>query len=171
LTAFAKYHVITLVVRLYESIAAQRYDKVILDKLTMDPFFAAQKLTSKGNNDNQLVAREMFHTSLWANLISFMADYSVHQVILCYGYYIYVRERRKRDGEEEEGMNGAIVTSLLTKSMRLLVSRAVGLAASSTGGAIGTVMWPGWGTLLCSNMGEGAAGVVLGDAAQAAPNK
>jgi hypothetical protein len=168
LTAFAKYHVITLTVRLYEHIAAQCYDKVLLDKLTMDPFSAARRLTDN-NNDNRMVAREMFHTSLWANVISFMADYSVHQVILCYGYYIYVRERRKRGEEEEEGMNGAIVTSLLTKSTRLLVSRAVGLVASSTGAAIGTIVWPGWGTLLFANMGEGAAGVVLDDAAP--PNK
>jgi hypothetical protein len=174
LTAFAKYHVITLTVRLYEYIAAQCYDKVILDKLTMDPFSAAKRLTaSNPNMDNQMVAREMFHTSLWSNLISFMADYSVHQVILGYGYYIYVRERRKRGngGEEEEGMNGTIVTSLLTKTTRLLVSRAIALVASSTGSAIGTIVWPGWGTLLFANMGEGAAGVILDDAPQAAPNK
>jgi hypothetical protein len=68
-------------------------------------------------------------------------------------------------------MNGTIVTSLLTKSTRLLVSRAIGLVASSTGSAIGTIVWPGWGTLLFANMGEGAAGVILDDAPQAAPNK
>jgi hypothetical protein len=172
LTAFAKYHVITLTVRLYEYVAAQCHDKVTLDKLTMDPFYAATRMTASNgsNSDNQKIAREMFHTSLWANVISFMADYSVHQVILCYGYYIYVRERRKRGGEEEEGMNGAIVTSLLTKSTRLLVSRAAGLVASSTGSAIGTVVWPGWGTLLFGNMAEGLSGVVLDDAPSAAPN-
>lgn len=173
LTAFAKYHVITLTVRLYEYVAAQCYDKVTLDKLTMDPFSAAKKMSASNdfNNDNQKIAREMFHTSLWANVISFMADYSVHQVILCYGYYIYVRERRKRGGVEEEGMAGTIATSLLTKSTRLLLSRSVGLLASSTGGAIGSVVWPGWGTLLGANMAEGASGVVFDEAPSAAPTK
>jgi hypothetical protein len=40
-TAFAKYHVVILVIQLFEHIAAKHYDKVILDKLTLDPFQAA----------------------------------------------------------------------------------------------------------------------------------
>jgi hypothetical protein len=102
LTAFAKYHVVLLTIRLYEHIAAQHYDKVILDKLTMDPFHAARKLvaatttTTPSPNDNiTRIARQMFHTTFWANLIALLADYSVHQVILCYGYYRYAQKRRK----------------------------------------------------------------------------
>ena len=42
---------------------------------------------------------------------------------------------------------------------------------SSVGGAVGTVIWPGWGTLLVSNMGEGAAGVILDDGQAAVSSK
>ncbi len=87
LTAFAKYHAITLVMRLYESLAAQRYDKIMLDKLTMDPFHAAHKVVAKSDESTSQtqIAKEMFHTTSEANLIAFLANYSVHQVILCYG--------------------------------------------------------------------------------------
>jgi hypothetical protein len=88
-----------------------------------------------------------------------------------YGYYIYVRDRRKRNSngeEEEEGFNGAVMTSILKKSTQLMVSRGFGLFCSSVGGAVGTVVWPGWGTLLLSNMGEGASGALLDDGTAAA---
>jgi hypothetical protein len=168
-TAFAKYHAITLVMRLYESIAGKFYDNVTMDKLTMDPFHASLQISAKGQSDTK-VARQMFQTTLWANTIAFMADYSIHQAILCYGYYIYVRDRRKRNsnGEEEEGFNGTVMTSMLKKSTQLMVSRGFGLFCSSVGGAVGTVVWPGWGTLLLSNMGEGASSALLDDGTAAA---
>jgi hypothetical protein len=181
-TAFAKYHVVILVIRLYEHIAAKKYDKVILDKLTMDSFHAARKLvaqTTPEHRDNTEIARQMFYTTFWSNLIGFLADYSVHQVILCYGYYRYVQKRRRRrrlntkdnQNDEKEGMDGAIFTSLVKKSTQLMVSRSFGLVCSSVGGGVGTVLWPGWGTLLVSNMGEGAAGVILDDGQKAAASK
>lgn len=186
LTAFAKYHVITLVMRLYEHIAAQWYDVITVDKLTMDPcarakMIAAKSSSSKSDSNQTEIAKEMFHTTFWGHLIAFLADYSVHQVILCYGYYVYVRERRKRksssgnkrdDGgvsnnDSEEGLDGAILTSMLKKSTQLMLNRGIGLMCSSVGGAVGSVLWPGTGTLLFSSMGEGAASVVMDDGMQA----
>jgi hypothetical protein len=197
LTALAKYHAITLVMRLYESIADRFYDKVTLDKLTMDTFYAAQKLTGKdqfessirttskastNSKSNMEIASNMFQTTMWANVIAFLSDYSVHQVILCYGYFIYIRERRKRmkqQQEQGEGLpptprrqqqdeeddrlmdQGAILASFLKKSTRLLVSRGVGLVFGSCGSAVGTIVWPGWGTLLFANLGEGTVGTLL----------
>eukprot|EP00980_Cylindrotheca_fusiformis_P031729 scaffold26871_cov147-Cylindrotheca_fusiformis.AAC.4 len=159
--AFAKYHAITFVMRVYELIADQFYDKVTMDKLTMDPFSAAMKISARSDSDTK-VAKQMLKTTFWANMIAFMADYSVHQAILCYGYYIIVRDRRRRinNGEErdEEGFHGALMTSVMKKSTQLMISRGFGLVCSSIGGAVGTVVWPGWGTLLFSNMGEGASG-------------
>ena len=147
--------------RTYEYIADKFYDSVTMDKLTMDTFRASLKLTSESDESSGKVARTMFHTTLWANTIAFMADYSVHQVILCYTYYRYVQQRRRN--KEEEGFNGAIMSRLLKKSSQLMTSRGVGLFCSAVGGAMGTIVWPGWGTLLFSNLGEGAAGVIVDD--------
>ncbi len=159
--------------RSYEHLASLRYDKLVVDKLTMDPFFASRKIaaskTTDSATDSTAIAKEMFYTTFWGNLIAFMADYSVHQVILCYGYYVYVRRKRqqataKRSSEETfVAVDGVILTSLLRKSTQLLVSRSFGLFCSAVGGAVGTLWWPGWGTILLSNMGEGAASVVMDD--------
>jgi hypothetical protein len=67
---FANRHAVTLVIRTYEAIAAQLYDKVTLDKLTMDPLLAARKWVSKHpdanhNTQTQMVtAKYMFHITL-----------------------------------------------------------------------------------------------------------
>jgi len=166
-TAFAKFHVIALFMRTYELLASRKYDDVVLDKLTMDPFHASKK-TASASSDKSAVAKEMFHTTFWANTIAFMADYSVHQIILCYGYYAYVRrkrEERKSQQSQEEAIvvDAAVLTSMLRKSTQLFVSRVFGLTCSAIGGAVGTLWWPGWGAVLLSNMGEGAASVVMDD--------
>jgi amino acid permease len=183
-TAFAKYHVITLLMRTYEYMASLRYDKVVLDKLTMDPFFASRQLASSKSTDKSSssestsIAKEMFYTTFWGNLIAFMADYTVHQVILCYGYYVYIRRKRqqasssKQAGEEPVVVVDAVImTSLLRKSTQLFVSRSFGLVCSAVGGAVGTLWWPGWGTMLLSNMGEGAAAVVMDDGLASTHNR
>lgn len=160
--------------RSYEKLASWRYDTVVLDKLTMDPFFVSKKLMNKENHSsdkNPVIAKQMFYTTFWANLIAFMADYSVHQVILCYGYYVYVRRKRQdaaannntTSGNDVVVLDAAVLTSLLRKSTQLFVSRTFGLVCSAAGGAIGTLWWPGWGAILLSNMGEGAAAVVMDD--------
>jgi hypothetical protein len=68
-------------------------------------------------------------------------------------------------------MDGAISTSLVKKSTQLMVSPSFGLVCSSMGGAVGTVLWPGWGTLLVSNTSEGAVGVILDDGQSKASSK
>lgn len=163
ITAFAKYHAVTLVMRFYEKIAANFYDNVRMDKLTMDAYNASLKVFAKGESKSQTM-ETMFHTTFWANMIAFMADYSVHQAILFYGYYIYIKDRRKKnDGSEEEGFNGALMTSMLKKSTQLAISRGFGLFCTSIGGAVGTVLWPGWGTIVAGNLGDSVGNLILDD--------
>lgn len=126
------------------------------------------------DTSSMTIAKEMFVTTFWGNLIAFLADYSVHQIIVCYGYYLYIKRKRqqaienssKKDNANNSAavaVDGAILTSFLRKSTQLFVSRGFGLVCSAVGGSIGTLWWPGWGTLLLSNMGEGAAAVIMDD--------
>ena len=78
---------------------------------------------------------------------------------------------KNNSNNEKEGMDGAIFTSLVKKSTQLMVSHSFGLLCSSVGDAMGTVIWPGWGTLLVINIGEGAVGVILDDGQAAASSK
>ena len=166
--ALAKYHAIVLVMRFYEYIAEKFVDEVTLDKLTMDTFESAKRSSRQGKSPVDL-GREMMITCWRANLISYLADYSVHQAILVFGYYVYIRESRRarknkrlneaREAYEDKDMreSGPLVLSFVRKSTLLALSRGVGLAFASMGGAIGSVINPGWGTLAGVNLGDGVA--------------
>ena len=125
----------------------------------------------------------MTDTTLWANLLPFCADYSLHQALLCYGYYKYYNYQRQRrlhaasaanaidDDDETENSNSthddddntALAKDLVLKSSRLAANRGLGLVCSSIGAGIGSVVWPGWGTIVVSSFGDIAAGMVLDD--------
>lgn len=168
--AFLKFHAIVLVMRLYEYVASKIVDKITLDALTIDTFKTAKRIDSN-ENDRSEVGKQMFSVCLSGNLIAFLADYSVHQLILGYGYYSHIRARRKRrqeriekegssqdserDGEEDEEGH-----PILKQSTSLMLSRSLGLVCTACGGAVGSMLMPGWGTLLGSNMGDSVGGLV-----------
>lgn len=150
-----------------------------MDKLTKDPFQAAIRTSKVVGRDSKEIIRPMFDTCLWSNAIAFLSDYSVHQVILAFTYYMYCRERRRRivqereeqkllkaDGVEgddssssdeevaDDSTAGAIAMTFGLKSSKLIVSRGLGLVACAAGGAYGSYFWPGWGTTLGQSLGD-----------------
>jgi hypothetical protein len=155
--AFLKYHAVVIVIRIFEHIASKFVTNETLDTLTMNTFDCAQRtaLTEKRGS----LFFSMMTTCVQANAISFFADYSVHQLILAYGYYVYIKEQRKRLKEGRNSSNadfklGALAGSFLRNSSLLATSRVLSLSASSLGGAVGSMVWPGWGTLVGSNIGD-----------------
>ena len=147
------------------------------------PPSATQKETVR---DHKIyVVKTMTDTTIWANLLPFCADYTLYQGLLCYGYYKYYNYQRQRrllattayadDDEETETENNnnittitddddkALAKDLLSKSSRLVVNRGLGLVCSAVGAGIGSVVWPGWGTIVVSSFGDAAAGIMLDD--------
>jgi len=159
IVAYLKYHAVILLMRLYEHIASKFVDEEKLDELTLDTFEAAKRRANAGKDG---LAREMVTVCWKANAISFLADYSVHQVIIAYGYYKIIQERRRKikngDGyENTEGNDESLGLSFMKKSTMLALSRGVSLYFASVGGALGTTLWPGWGTLAGTNFGDSLA--------------
>ena len=140
--------------RVYEHVAAKYVTEETLDTLTIDTFECAKR-TAKTEEGGKLF-NSMLTTCWRANAISFLADYSVHQLILAYGYYIYIMEKRRRikQGNTDDLKIGSLTLSFIYKSSLLAFSRGVSLSFSSLGGAIGTSLWPGWGTLAGTNLGD-----------------
>lgn len=141
--AFGKYHSIILVMRFYEHLASKWVDTVTLDKLTTDTFEAARRSAHQDHKSGSELASTVFSTCWRANLISYLADFSVHEVILLYGYYVYVQEQRRvrrlkpQDDEDEDEralQAGTLLFSVVKNSTLLAMSRAVGLLFSSLGG-------------------------------------
>ena len=175
--SLAKYHAIVLVMRGFEYVAEKIVNVVVLDKLTMDTFECARRKTIDEGKQGYELVKDMGTTCFYANLIAFLADYTVHQAIMLYGYYVYIQEQRRRrkqkrladrsgsaaDGRELSGTgdelhSGALALSLLKKSTLLFLSRGVGLVFCSAGGAVGSMWpWPGWGCVAGCNLGDTAA--------------
>mmetsp|Transcript_3368 Transcript_3368/g.5021 ORF Transcript_3368/g.5021 Transcript_3368/m.5021 type:complete len:317 (-) Transcript_3368:60-1010(-) len=160
-----KFHAITMVMRFLEFVAEKFVDEFTLDRLTIDSFSQAQRL-SKRSHDNSHLRKEMYDVCLWSSAIAFCADYSVHQVILSYTYYRYYtnkRGRRKREDADEttEKDLAPLMFSFFTKSTSLFLSRSIGLIASAFGGAYGSAFYPGWGTLFGSQFGDGVVATLF----------
>jgi len=124
--------------------------------------------------------KQMYTTCLWANMIPFLAELTVQHGILLYGYGMYYmekknrrreREMRKRDGDEQCIDNEqeetdpvdetAYALSLLFRSSHLTFSRGVSWIAASVGGAVGSVIYPGWGAVFGIQIGDTSVGALL----------
>jgi hypothetical protein len=177
LIGLAKFHVITLVLRSYEYIASLCYSEETMDKLTMDYFVASQTIGRKVDvpNDKVHVFARMADCTFWANLLYYLADYSVYQVFFGYGYYVYYQRQKKEKASlmttTEEDNVPAVAKSFLVTSSHLVASRSCGLLFSALGGGIGTIIWPGWGTLMVSNMAESAGLTLIDDGYNVALSK
>ena len=193
--ALIKYHAVTLILRSYEFIASKLVNLKKLDKLTTDPFAISKRLSQKlqdqkpqkkaPQNETLTVTISMTQTALWANLLPFFADYSLHRGLLCYGYYKYYNYKRQKrlaqasdttpaDPDEQFELTEAaheaaleernlLVHDLAQKSSRLAGNRGLGWIGSAVGAGLGSVVWAGWGTILVSSLGDVAAGAVMDD--------
>jgi hypothetical protein len=150
----------------------------IMDKLTRDPFQAALrtsqilhnqehangKVISSTNGTETTTSREiatrMFSTCIWANIIPFLAELTVQQGVLMYGYgayYMAKHKRRKKHEAIEAGESkcdeldkheeAAYALSLFFRSCHLTVARSASWLVASAGGAAGSVILPGWVSL------------------------
>ena len=168
MVAYLKYHAIVLVMRLYEHLASKMVDEAQLDKLTLDTFHAAKHISGDSKDS---IAREMTRVCWHANLISFLADFSVNQAILTFGYYKYIQSHRRKvkssgddsDSTEGEIHAGALILSFMRKSTLMALSRGISLVLASVGGGVGSLMWPGWGTLAGTNFGDSLGSTLTDD--------
>lgn len=170
----------------------------VMDKLTRDPFQASLrtsqllrnqehapgKVTSSNGTETSTdreLAKRMFSTCVWANIIPFLAELTVQQGVLIYSYainYMARQERLKRrreSGGNEDGGEGneaqqcdednvnesAYALSLLFSSSRLSIARSMGWIAASMGGAAGSVVYPGWGTVFGNQIGDAVVGALI----------
>jgi hypothetical protein len=139
-------------------------DEIKLDRLTMDSFNESKRMAQR-ERDPSIHRREMADVGLWSSFVLYLADYSVHQIII--GYVAYTFYRRKRQElkarqavGEEESVEGVVLLSFVTQSSTLLLSRTASWYLSAIGGAYGSVMFPGWGVFIGSSFGDSIGALV-----------
>lgn len=175
----------------------------IMDKLTRDPYQASirtsqilhnsehapRNVISSSTNGtdsstNRELAKRMFTTCIWANIIPFLAELTVQQGVLIYGYGMYYMAKHKRKKCREDAVKGEVVVgdgetemdkcnvedkhdemayalSLFFRSCHLSVSKAASWIVASAGGAVGSVLLPGWGTVFGIQVGDTIAGAIF----------
>lgn len=168
------------------SVLAHEKATTMLDKLTRDTFRASLRtsqllrnrecspgkvISSNGTetSTSRELTKTMFSTCLWANIIPFFAELTVQQLVLAYGYGInYIarekrnKERRALNQEEDDPISeSAYVLSLMIRSSRLTIARSMSWIIASTGGAIGSVVCPGWGTVFGVQIGDTVVGSLI----------
>eukprot|EP00586_Coscinodiscus_wailesii_P005992 CAMPEP_0172489688 /NCGR_PEP_ID=MMETSP1066-20121228/19870_1 /TAXON_ID=671091 /ORGANISM="Coscinodiscus wailesii, Strain CCMP2513" /LENGTH=342 /DNA_ID=CAMNT_0013257745 /DNA_START=181 /DNA_END=1209 /DNA_ORIENTATION=- len=167
--AFFKLQSSTLLMRFYEYLASRYISTAILDKLTMDVFKASKRNQSLTKSPSSSATfKTMYSTCLWANAIAFLADGTVQQVIFISGYWVYLQKRRRKrkkssGGKKEDTAIGGEVLNVVLKSMRLTVARASAWVVSSVGGALGSVAYPGYGTIFGIQLGDSIVSSLLMD--------
>jgi len=225
--ALLRFHAMTALMRLYEWVLEKRLqDEGELDKFCKDTFNSAKRKEARrkdyiaygSSQDGGRVVKstwdlgdQMFRTCFYANAISFLADATVQQAVLAYGYYRYVARKRnalkldrlsqsgeeleldERLGEESasdatfasvdgemsrkisdessevisndgqmDAETGGLMLHFFHKSANISVSRACALLLASVGGAVGSVVHPGWGTSFGTSMGDALVAAILG---------
>lgn len=169
--------------------SSQEHAIDVMDKLTRDPFqaslrtsqilhnqeHATGKVISSTNGTETTTSRElakrMFSTCIWANIIPFLAELTVQQGVLIYGYGAYYVRRKKREAATEAGESeceaedkhdeSAYALSLFFRSCHLTVARSASWFVASAGGAVGSVVLPGWGTVFGIQAGDAVAGALF----------
>ena len=161
----------------------------VMDKLTRDPYQASlrtsQLLYNEEHSPGKVIStngvetstrREymsrMFSTCLWANLIPFLAELTVQQGVLFYGYGVFYLEKKRKRTEREEWSKresvqadadekenecideSAYALSILLRSSHLTIARGMSWIAASASGALGSAVWPGWGTVFGIQLGD-----------------
>lgn len=182
LHALGRFHAVTLLMRITEWYLSRRVTEEVLDRLTRDSFKAAIRENDRGLEGAEL-RREMWQVCLWANMIAFGCECAVSQCVLVWGYVGYSRRRSERmqrirerlrlkrtDGDEDvkdeddkddAAYAGPMGLSLALRSSKLITSRLLGLIAASAGGAVGSQIYPGWGTIFGSSCADGMAAALL----------
>merc|ERR1711862_857335 len=168
---FFKLQSVTICMRSYEYVLVHYSSSssiYLIDLLTKDPLAysrrqAASTMIERCTND---YFSKMFYVSLWSNCITFLSDYTVRQILLvvtywknCYDIHVRANEVVGEDDDQSccKSKEVAITnarTVLYTQTCNILMSRLIGWIFSSMTAAIGSIVYPKFGTLLGGNLGD-----------------
>eukprot|EP00588_Corethron_pennatum_P029931 CAMPEP_0194322156 /NCGR_PEP_ID=MMETSP0171-20130528/18323_1 /TAXON_ID=218684 /ORGANISM="Corethron pennatum, Strain L29A3" /LENGTH=378 /DNA_ID=CAMNT_0039080337 /DNA_START=24 /DNA_END=1160 /DNA_ORIENTATION=+ len=169
-SSIVRSHVVTLIMRAVESVSCSCLGPKLADRLTKDTFRSAKRKMMRMSDvpgGRVAAGARMVRTCIYANAISFFADYLVQQSMLVYGRYRECATRLKNMEEVFPQEGGDISSpfwevltspSFLSDSLKLAGTRFAALVVSSIGAGIGSAIAPidrpGWGTMVGTAVSE-----------------
>eukprot|EP00934_Nitzschia_sp_Nitz4_P001978 Nitzschia sp. Nitz4//scaffold141_size107518//76724//78222//NITZ4_004289-RA/size107518-snap-gene-0.181-mRNA-1//1//CDS//3329536327//1978//frame0 len=117
--------------------------------LTQHPPRRAMTIASRERSRVQ-TAIDVMIISMFANITFYTANYLVAQAATLYHYYVWRRRFQSRGASHEKEF-----IDELTEDSWVIFSRSFhGYVFSCVGAGVGTIVWPGTGTMLGASLGE-----------------
>ena len=151
LPPLVKYQATIVLIQVMQYVLSSVVSGETLLKLNQYPPRRA-KFIAERESDRILVGTEVFMASLWANLLFYGANWMVGQVACFYNFYFRQRLLARRRGsvycDKED------IVYLANDSWAIFVSNVRRYIYSSMGAGLGSIVLPGWGTLLGTGIGD-----------------
>lgn len=150
LPSLMKYQATLLFMHFFKGFLSTLISKENLLRLNQHPPRRAVAIAER-ESDRLLVGVEVFVATLWANTLFFAANYTVQQIGALFNFYTRCRLANSRGSQFCDREDTA---HLANTSWGLLASNARRYVYSALGAGLGSIVWPGWGTLLGIGMGD-----------------
>lgn len=151
LPPLVKYQATMLLLQLLQHALTSLVSGDTLLKMNQHPPRRARSIAER-ESDRILVGTEVFVASLWANLLFYGTNWMVSQIACLYDFYFRQRLLARRRGsvycDKED------IVYLANDSWAILVSNGRRYLYSSLGAGLGSIILPGWGTLVGTGMGD-----------------
>jgi hypothetical protein len=182
--ALVEYQATDLVLRFYQAVISLFVSREVLFRMIQNPIYRALAMASVppslafGSKDLLLLGADMWAVTMWSNLLFFCANITVRQGLLFYSFH----NRRLRTGNQATPMatsttattNGQninvenadvrpsssrsseedVESVIAAASWKLVYTKSRRYFLSAIGAGVGSMIWPGWGTLIGMGVGD-----------------
>lgn len=144
--AIFEYQTTISIMYFFQAVLNLFVSKETINRLTQHPYHRAQAV-AKRETDPVTVGTDSVVTALWGNLLFFSASFTLGQLIVIYNYN---RNKVRKTNEE-----ACRIFLLSTWKLVWTISRR--FYFSALGAGLGSMVWPGLGTIIGMGLGDGIA--------------
>jgi hypothetical protein len=179
--AWIEYQATDLVLTCYQGVISLFVSPEVFLRMTQNPIYRAFVMASVppslavGSKDPLLLGADMWAVAMWSNLLFFCANITVRQGLLYYSFH----NRRLWTGSQvipmatsttatTNGQNNGLVNgerhpsssssseedAFAAASWKLVYTKSRRYFLSAIGAGVGSMIWPGWGTLIGMGVGD-----------------
>ncbi|KAG7366415.1 hypothetical protein IV203_029085 [Nitzschia inconspicua] len=145
--AIYEYHFTLSIMYFLQAVMGRLVSKETMLRIMQHPYHRAIAV-SKSSKDRIEVGTESFITCLWSNAMFFSASYIFGQTMILYNYHrSLIRGTAQHEADR----------MLKVSSWRLITTMVRRYYSSALGSGIGSIIWPGAGTMIGMGIGDGIA--------------
>lgn len=177
--AWIDYQATYLVLTCYQAVISLFVSREVFLRMTQNPYYRALAMASVpsslafGSNDPLLFGADMWAVTLWSNLLFTCASITVRQGLLYYSFQnrqlwtgnhsiaTTTSTTTTTNGQNTDVDNDEVRPSeedaesvFAAASWKLVYTKGRRYFLSAIGAGVGSMIWPGWGTLIGMGVGD-----------------